>query len=372
MSTVRNSTAGPEKASALCVRSVSVLWQVIAQVRSVPIFRDLLDVETQSVVAERCKILRFEEGECIVRQGAPGHSMLVIRHGLVSIWKDGRERVEIAQLGPPQTFCEMNLLVPTAPPPGPRDPRPAALRSCGAELLTAPPTAPARQDPLVVCDGAHAARARRSAPVPPPPRTRVRAQPGAASKRRSSTRSCSLGEGHLPSGGHLLRPQIPREALLPVFLVEPQLALYMAQAVTDRQQAPGGGKAQRQLETLALSSDIDAHFSPKQLLALLRAVPILQPLTGDDGMLAAMAARASVASFRPGEVVVTQGDTADQALYVMASGVAEVVGTLREDEPGAASLMSSDHRFSKLAVHGLHAAIADLWTARLQRKGLHC
>jgi len=200
----------------------------------------------------------------------------------------------------------------------------------------------------------------------------VRAQPGAASKRRSSTRSCSLGEGHLPSGGHLLRPQIPREALLPVFLVEPQLALYMAQAVTDRQQAPGGGKAQRQLETLALSSDIDAHFSPKQLLALLRAVPILQPLTGDDGMLAAMAARASVASFRPGEVVVTQGDTADQALYVMASGVAEVVGTLREDEPGAASLMSSDHRFSKLAVHGLHAAIADLWTARLQRKGLHC
>lgn len=95
---------GAERAEALRRESFAVL-------RSVATFHPLTDEQVR-VLARTARLERYTAGEVLVRQGAEGRSLFVIRSGEVRVDRtdpDGARR-ELARLGPGRFFGETSLL----------------------------------------------------------------------------------------------------------------------------------------------------------------------------------------------------------------------------------------------------------------------
>ena len=82
----------------------------LESLKGVAIFAPLGE-QQRDHLAERCRVEVFGTGETVLRQGAPGDSLYVIRAGTVAIQLgvQGLER-EVATLGPGQLFGEMSLM----------------------------------------------------------------------------------------------------------------------------------------------------------------------------------------------------------------------------------------------------------------------
>jgi hypothetical protein len=77
-------------------------------VSSIDLFAGL-DASQRSEIAARASMRTFGNGEAIVREGAPGHSMFVVTTGRVAVGL-GQERREFATIEPGGYFGEMSLL----------------------------------------------------------------------------------------------------------------------------------------------------------------------------------------------------------------------------------------------------------------------
>jgi CRP-like cAMP-binding protein len=94
--------------------------QILAELRNVPMFQEIIEIETLVVIASKCALKRYEEGEHIVVEGCPGDSMYVVKSGRVSVTQScntdsvvqhqGPAHIELAQLGPKVEFCQAHDL----------------------------------------------------------------------------------------------------------------------------------------------------------------------------------------------------------------------------------------------------------------------
>lgn len=74
--------------------------------RRVPIF-SALDRKELDVLAKLIKEQRYPAGTTIVKDGAGGHGLYIIKEGNVSVVRDGKN---IASMGPGQFFGEISVL----------------------------------------------------------------------------------------------------------------------------------------------------------------------------------------------------------------------------------------------------------------------
>jgi|NorSeaMetagenome_1021524.scaffolds.fasta_scaffold198193_1 hypothetical protein len=82
--------------------------QILHQLKHLPIFEDLLDIETLMKMAEGCRMRTFEAGEHIVNEGDAGDSMYIIKIGRISVSQScstdrvvhhqGPSHIELAQV----------------------------------------------------------------------------------------------------------------------------------------------------------------------------------------------------------------------------------------------------------------------------------
>ncbi len=86
--------------------------EILAVLRSAPLFHPLPEDQLQKL-AEGCSLLRFTAGEVLVRQGAPGNSLYIVRSGGVEVSVtagEGHRAMKVAELDPGSFFGEMSLL----------------------------------------------------------------------------------------------------------------------------------------------------------------------------------------------------------------------------------------------------------------------
>jgi len=74
--------------------------------RRVPLFAGL-DRKELELLAKLAKEQRYEPGATIVRSGASGHGLYIIKEGNVSVVRDGQK---VASMGPGQFFGEISVL----------------------------------------------------------------------------------------------------------------------------------------------------------------------------------------------------------------------------------------------------------------------
>jgi CRP/FNR family transcriptional regulator, cyclic AMP receptor protein len=74
--------------------------------RRVPLFAGL-DRKELELLAKLAKEQRYEPGATIVRSGASGHGLYIIKEGNVSVVRDGQK---VAAMGPGQFFGEISVL----------------------------------------------------------------------------------------------------------------------------------------------------------------------------------------------------------------------------------------------------------------------
>jgi CRP/FNR family transcriptional regulator, cyclic AMP receptor protein len=74
--------------------------------RRVPLFAGL-DRKELELLAKLTKEQRYEAGATIVKTGAGGHGLYVIKEGKVSVVRDGKK---VASMGPGQFFGEISVL----------------------------------------------------------------------------------------------------------------------------------------------------------------------------------------------------------------------------------------------------------------------
>jgi CRP-like cAMP-binding protein len=100
----------------------------MAEIESVPIFTPLPH-EARGMLAQRMEIVRFGDGEEVVRQGDAGESMYILHSGAgeVLIKKPAAEPIKVADLNPSSFFGEMSLLT--------GEPRTATVRVKGDSTL---------------------------------------------------------------------------------------------------------------------------------------------------------------------------------------------------------------------------------------------
>lgn len=100
----------------------------MAEIDSVPIFAPLPH-QARGMLAQRMEIVRFGDGEEVVRQGDAGESMYILHGGAgeVIVRKSGAEPIKVADLAPPAFFGEMSLLT--------GEPRTATVRVKGDSTL---------------------------------------------------------------------------------------------------------------------------------------------------------------------------------------------------------------------------------------------
>ena len=74
--------------------------------RRVPLFSGL-DRKELELLAKLAKEQRYEPGATIVKTGAGGHGLYIIKEGNVSVVRDGQK---VASMGPGQFFGEISVL----------------------------------------------------------------------------------------------------------------------------------------------------------------------------------------------------------------------------------------------------------------------
>jgi CRP-like cAMP-binding protein len=74
--------------------------------RRVPLFAGL-DRKELEMLAKLAKEQRYEPGATIVKSGASGHGLYIIKEGSVSVVRDGQK---VASMGPGQFFGEISVL----------------------------------------------------------------------------------------------------------------------------------------------------------------------------------------------------------------------------------------------------------------------
>jgi len=74
--------------------------------RRVPLFAGL-DRKELELLAKLAKEQRYEPGATIVKSGASGHGLYIIKEGNVSVVRDGQK---VASMGPGQFFGEISVL----------------------------------------------------------------------------------------------------------------------------------------------------------------------------------------------------------------------------------------------------------------------
>jgi CRP-like cAMP-binding protein len=74
--------------------------------RRVPLFAGL-DRKELELLAKLAKEQRYEPGATIVKSGASGHGLYIIKEGSVSVVRDGQK---VASMGPGQFFGEISVL----------------------------------------------------------------------------------------------------------------------------------------------------------------------------------------------------------------------------------------------------------------------
>jgi len=74
--------------------------------RRVPLFAGL-DRKELELLAKLAKEQRYEPGATIVKTGAGGHGLYIIKEGTVSVVRDGQK---VASMGPGQFFGEISVL----------------------------------------------------------------------------------------------------------------------------------------------------------------------------------------------------------------------------------------------------------------------
>ncbi len=74
--------------------------------RRVPLFSGL-DRKELELLAKLTKEQRYESGATIVKSGAGGHGLYIIKEGSVSVVRDGHK---VASMGPGQFFGEISVL----------------------------------------------------------------------------------------------------------------------------------------------------------------------------------------------------------------------------------------------------------------------
>jgi CRP/FNR family transcriptional regulator, cyclic AMP receptor protein len=74
--------------------------------RRVPLFSGL-DRKELELLAKLAKEQRYEPGATIVKTGASGHGLYIIKEGNVSVVRDGQK---VASMGPGQFFGEISVL----------------------------------------------------------------------------------------------------------------------------------------------------------------------------------------------------------------------------------------------------------------------
>lgn len=74
--------------------------------RRVPLFAGL-DRKELELLAKLAKEQRYEPGATIVRSGASGHGLYIIKEGNVAVVRDGQK---VASMGPGQFFGEISVL----------------------------------------------------------------------------------------------------------------------------------------------------------------------------------------------------------------------------------------------------------------------
>ena len=74
--------------------------------RRVPLFAGL-DRKELELLAKLAKEQRYESGATIVKSGAGGHGLYIIKEGTVSVVRDGQK---VASMGPGQFFGEISVL----------------------------------------------------------------------------------------------------------------------------------------------------------------------------------------------------------------------------------------------------------------------
>lgn len=74
--------------------------------RRVPLFAGL-DRKELELLAKLAKEQRYEPGATIVKTGAGGHGLYIIKEGNVSVVRDGKK---VASMGPGQFFGEISVL----------------------------------------------------------------------------------------------------------------------------------------------------------------------------------------------------------------------------------------------------------------------
>lgn len=74
--------------------------------RRVPLFAGL-DRKELELLARLAKEQRYEPGATIVRSGASGHGLYIIKEGNVAVVRDGQK---VASMGPGQFFGEISVL----------------------------------------------------------------------------------------------------------------------------------------------------------------------------------------------------------------------------------------------------------------------
>jgi len=89
-------------------KSRPVQEQILHQLKHLPIFEDLLDIETLVKMGEKCRMRSFEAGEHIVNEGDDGDSMYIIKFGRISVSQScttdmvmqtqGPSHIELAQV----------------------------------------------------------------------------------------------------------------------------------------------------------------------------------------------------------------------------------------------------------------------------------
>lgn len=85
---------------------MAVKTDPIESLRRVPIF-SALDRRELDVLARLVKEQRYTAGTTIVKAGAGGHGLYIIKEGNVSVVRDGKN---IAAMGPGQFFGEISVL----------------------------------------------------------------------------------------------------------------------------------------------------------------------------------------------------------------------------------------------------------------------
>jgi CRP/FNR family cyclic AMP-dependent transcriptional regulator len=93
--------------------SAEVTHSLVKALKSVPDF-DSLDERALLQVVGASMNLAFSEGSVVFEQGTPGESLCVVLSGEVRIFgRDGEREVEVARLGPGESFGELSLMLRT-------------------------------------------------------------------------------------------------------------------------------------------------------------------------------------------------------------------------------------------------------------------